>query len=174
VPDFETHSPPGPGRFERILASTVAASRRLGPITAGLLRSINRHRRATGLVVFCVVLLSAGVTGIVVKRQAFAPEPWPPECSAYGSETGNCPFFSSDEGSCWDVDTDATSEKALTYISKDVDAGSHCSYGCRSFTVQVTFYHSSEDGVFEGGSFAMSCTQGDVVSIAYSPHSLQC
>jgi hypothetical protein len=167
VPDFKTHSPPRPGRFEKILASTVAASRRLGATALGVSRSIKRQRRATGLVVFCVVVLSAGVTGIVVNRQAFAPEPWPPEYRAYSSETGSCPFSSSDDGSCWDVDTDATSEKALTYITEDVDVG----------TVLVTFYHSSEAGAFEDEEFAMGCTKGDVVSVDYSPtswYSLRC
>jgi hypothetical protein len=71
VPDFETRSPPEPGRFEKILASTVAALRRLGATAVGLLRGMNRHRWATGLVVLFAMVLASG---FVAYRQEFAPE----------------------------------------------------------------------------------------------------
>ena len=152
VPDFETRTPPEPGPLSklrayavaaprRFMASVVAAPRRVSAIAAGLLRSINRHRRAAGLVIFCVMVLSASIAGFVVY------EPWPPHYSVapFLEDPGTCPYDSGSQGACSNVFTEATSEKALRYITNDVASED------RTVAVDIHFYHSSDDRAFAEG-----------------------
>jgi hypothetical protein len=100
------------------MASVVAASRRLGATAFGLLRSINRHRWAAGLVAFCVVVLSAS---IAVYRPELFPEPWPPEYQEITpQDPAACPVV---EATCYDVYTNADDEKSLIYVTKAVASG---------------------------------------------------
>jgi hypothetical protein len=174
VPDFETRTPPEPSRLSRLrasgvgaprrfMASVVAASRRVRTIAAGLLRSMNRHRWATGLVVL-FVLLTAGSTGFVVYRHPF--EPWPPEYSSETSiESGSCPYYDNTGGSCIDVFTDATSKKALTYITEDLAQGDPAE------NLYINFFHPDDDD----GAFAIGCNYGeDSAYIAYRGEGTAC
>jgi hypothetical protein len=159
VPDFETHSTPEPGRLSKLrayavaaprrsMASVVAASKRANTVVSSLLRSIIRRRRATGLVAFCMVMLSGGIAGFVVYRQAFAPEPWPPEYRVSWEEDSEmCPSLGGRGTGCAYVTTKAQDPDSLAFIIRELahgpDAGLH-NYGA----IRVYFHPPIEANGF--------------------------
>jgi hypothetical protein len=137
VPDFETRTPPEPGRLSKLhayavaaqrksMASVVAASQRVSAIAAGLLRSINRHRWAAGLVAFCVVVGSVGIAGFVVYRQAVTHPSMDqlPEYSRGTFDPADCPYLEVGRypGSilCYYAITDARDPELLALVTADV------------------------------------------------------
>jgi hypothetical protein len=137
MPDFETRSPPEPSRLSKLhayavaalrrsIASVVAASKRLRTIAAGLLRSINRHRWAAGLVTFCVVVGSVGIPGFVGYRQAVTHPTYDqmPEYSSGSFDPADCPYidFGANEGNigCYYAITDARDPELLALVTADV------------------------------------------------------
>jgi hypothetical protein len=73
MPDFDTRRPPEPSRRSNLPASGAGASRRPITTAAGLLRSINRHRWATGLAVIFVMILAIGSAAYWLKFVPKAP-----------------------------------------------------------------------------------------------------
>src|SRR5688500_12199222 len=109
MPEFDTRTPPqGPSRLSRF--HTYAG---------GLWRSINRNRRrwaegrhrwAAGLSILPVII----AVGFMAYWRESRPEPFPPKYSVapFMEDPGTC---SDSSGSCYEVYTNATSEKSLTY-----------------------------------------------------------
>jgi hypothetical protein len=89
------------------------------------------------------------------------PGPFPPQYSVapFMEDPGTCPFPSGSEGVCYEVYTDATSEKSLTYITKQVAADRWR----RSVDVEVEFHHSPDGHQFAEGNFS-----NGVVDIVYT------
>jgi hypothetical protein len=104
-----------------------------------------RHRWAAGLSILPVII----AVGFMAYWRESRPEPFPPKYSVapFMEDPGTC---SDSSGSCYEVYTNATSEKSLTYITKQVAWQP-------SVRVEVEFHHSPDgdqfaEGIFNDGS----------------------
>jgi hypothetical protein len=108
----------GKGPTHGLAASLISDAHGRSQMLDFLLRSMNRHRWATSVVVFCVVVLSVG---IAVYRPELFPEPWPPYYQEITPEDpAACPVT---DATCYDVYTNADDEKSLAYVTKAVASG---------------------------------------------------